>query len=172
MYIYPRDIRCINIFNRTRGIGQKRGGIKVLNERVKWGTDVHKRFCKWYTSVLSGNKTYHYVSFNGSKDKAGQSIIFTVLVSSYLLQKAEWMRLKPLDIIIILTFLWCKTITIFLVLSNWSLFKCLSYISYSDFLLLSFYIVCPMKKLKPSSANLKADSCSSSKYEIQLRNNL
>ena len=115
MYIYPRDIRCINIFNRTRGIGQKRGGIKVLNERVKWGTDVHKRFCKWYTSVLSGNKTYHYVSFNGSKDKAGQSIIFTVLVSSYLLQKAEWMRLKPLDIIIILTFLWCKTITIFLV---------------------------------------------------------
>ena len=115
MYIYPRDIRCINIFNRTRGIGQKRGGIKVLNERVKWGTDVHKRFCKWYTSVLSGNKTYHYVSFNGSKDKAGQSIIFTVLVSSYLLQKAEWMRLKPLAIIIILTFLWCKTITIFLV---------------------------------------------------------
>ena len=147
MYIYPRDIRCINIFNRTRGIGQKRGGIKVLNERVKWGTDVHKRFCKWYTSVLSGNKTYHYVSFNGSKDKAGQSIIFTVLVSSYRLQKAEWMRLKPLAIIIILTFftmfMWVKQLPYLSFrfdISNWSLFKCLSYISDSHFYCIVFLL--------------------------------
>ena len=142
MCIYPRDIRCINIFNRTRGIGQKRGGIKVLNERVKWGTDVHKRFCKWYTSVLSGNKTYHYVSFNGSKDKAGQSIIFTVLVSSYLLQKAEWMRLKPLAIIIILTFftmlIWVKQLPY--LSFNWPLLKCLSYISDSHFYCIVFLL--------------------------------